>query len=138
MPAGKSSPLNPGATPLRPGPARQSNDPRRGRITSPPTSPAGPPDGTRPLEKAENLNTNVKRELIDDMMDMYVDWREACIGLRKAYERWSSMRSAEREMAFAAYGAALDWEEQASAVYADRINRVVRELRSASGRPSAR
>jgi hypothetical protein len=84
------------------------------------------------------LNAHVKRELIDDLVDMYVDWREACVGLRKAYERWSSMRVAERELAFAAYGAALDWEEQASAVYADRINLVVRELRRASRRPGAR
>jgi hypothetical protein len=80
----------------------------------------------------KSLNTNVKPELIDDLMDMYVDWREACITLRKAYERWSSVRVAERKMAFAAYGAALDWEERASAIYADRINQVAREVPSAS------
>jgi hypothetical protein len=78
------------------------------------------------------LKTNVKPELIDDLMDMYVDWREACIALRKAYERWSSVRVAERKIAFAAYGAALDWEEQASAVYADRIDQVLREFPSSA------
>jgi hypothetical protein len=45
-----------------------------------------------------------------------------------AYEHWSSVRTAERASAYAAYRAALDWEEQASAVYADRVNHVVREL----------
>ena len=74
------------------------------------------------------MKSNIKPELIDELMDMYVDWRESCIALRKAYERWSSVRVAERELAFAAYGAALDWEEQASAVYADRVDQVARKL----------
>ena len=75
--------------------------------------------------------TPSRPELYDDLMDMYVEWREACVVLRQAYERWSSVRVAERMHAFAAYGAALDWEEQASAVYEDRLNRVARQFRSA-------
>jgi hypothetical protein len=76
----------------------------------------------------EHMNSKVSPELIDELMDMYVGWREACIALRNAYERWSSVRVAERELAFAAYRAALDWEEQASAVYEDRVNQVSRQL----------
>jgi hypothetical protein len=74
------------------------------------------------------MNTQVRPQLIDELMDMYVEWREACIALREAYEHWSSVRVAERKLAFATYEAALDWEEQASAIYADRINQVAREL----------
>jgi hypothetical protein len=85
----------------------------------------------RPLEEAKKVKTQIRPQLIDDLMDMYVEWREACVALRTAYERWSSVRVAERRLAFAAYQAALDWEEQASAIYADRLNQVVRELPSA-------
>lgn len=80
------------------------------------------------------MSKKVRSQLIDELMDMYVEWREACIVLRRAYEHWSSVRVAERELAFAAYRAALDWEEQASAVYADRVDQVVRELPDASPR----
>jgi hypothetical protein len=78
--------------------------------------------------------SKVRSELIDELMDMYVEWREACIALRRAYERWSSVRVAERKLAFASYQAALDWEERASVVYADRVDQVVRELPDASPR----
>ena len=78
------------------------------------------------------MKTQIRPQLIDDLMDMYVEWREACVALRTAYERWSSVRVAERRLAFAAYQAALDWEEQASAVYEDRLNQVARELPGAS------
>jgi hypothetical protein len=80
----------------------------------------------------DRVNSRVRPELIDVMMDMYVDWREECIALRKAYERWSSVRLAERELAFAAYRAALDREDRASAVYADLVKSVERELEDSS------
>ena len=75
------------------------------------------------------MSTQVQPELIDVMMNVYVDWREECIALRRAYERWSSVRVAERKLAFAAYRAALDREDRASAVYADLVRSVERELR---------
>jgi hypothetical protein len=92
-----------------------------GRAASRAFSHHGPPEELEHMSK-------VRSELIDELMDMYVEWREACIALRVAYEHWSSVRVAERKLAFATYEAALDWEEQASAIYADRINQVAREL----------
>lgn len=68
--------------------------------------------------------SRIRPELIDDPVEMYVEWREECLALREAWERWSTGPAAEREPAFAAYRAALDREEQASAVYADRLNRI--------------
>lgn len=73
------------------------------------------------------MKRHIPSHLIDDLMDIYVEWREACVALEGAYERWSSVRVAEREAAFADYRAALDWEEHACAVYEDRVNRVARE-----------
>jgi hypothetical protein len=74
------------------------------------------------------VKTAIQPEVIDDLMEIYVDWREESLGLRNAYERWLIVPVEERGRAFAAYQAALDREEQASAVYADRIDRVAREL----------
>jgi hypothetical protein len=74
------------------------------------------------------VNTQIRPELIDDLMETYLEWREECIALRQAYERWSSGPVAERELSFAAYGAALDREQRASAVYADRFNLIASEL----------
>jgi hypothetical protein len=65
--------------------------------------------------------TGIRKQLIDVAMDMYVEWRESCVALGRAYEQWSSVPVAERKLAFAVYRAALDLEEHASAVYADRL-----------------
>jgi hypothetical protein len=79
------------------------------------------------------MTSPTRRALIDDLMDAYVDWREECIGLREAYDRWSSGSADERSLAFAAYGAALDREQLASFVYAERAERVARLLKSNRG-----
>jgi hypothetical protein len=69
----------------------------------------------------------VRPQLLDAMIDSYVDWREECRALVEAYELWESGSSGDREIAFAAYRAALDREQQASLVYAERCDRVARD-----------
>lgn len=76
------------------------------------------------------MTSRLRRELIDHLMDAYIDWREECITLGDAYERWLTVAVAERSLAFAAYRAALDREQQASSVYADRFEMVSRKLAS--------
>jgi hypothetical protein len=78
----------------------------------------------------EGMASRVRPELVDALMEAYVDWREECLALRYAYERWSNVTLDERNVAFAAYRAALDREEQASSVYAERTHLVVEELES--------
>lgn len=56
------------------------------------------------------------------------EWREQSTAVEAAYARWSQARGEERLLAFEAYRAALDLEEEASHVYADRVARVQREL----------
>jgi hypothetical protein len=68
------------------------------------------------------IRPRIAPDVIDRLMEMYVDWREECVWLRDAYERWLSVPIEERDLAFAAYRAALDREEQASAVYAKQLN----------------
>jgi uncharacterized protein YndB with AHSA1/START domain len=75
----------------------------------------------------------IRPELIDDLIDAYVHWREECLALTRAYQRWSRGTDADRSLAFAAYRAALDREQQASFVCADRSGRVQRQLASRPG-----
>ncbi len=82
----------------------------------------------RDSESSPMPKTRIRPEVIDGLMEIYVDWREECLGLTTAYERWLHALAPERDLAFAAYRAALDREEQASAVYADRLVRIEREL----------
>jgi hypothetical protein len=56
--------------------------------------------------------------LIDAVMDGYVAWREESAGVETAYGYWVQAGPERREMAFAAYSAALDREEHAAATYA--------------------
>ena len=61
-----------------------------------------------------------ERQLVDRMVDAYVDWREES-GLWDANQRWSGAATAEAGLAFAAYQAALDRERQAADVYATLV-----------------
>src|SRR5438270_9819589 len=70
------------------------------------------------------IATKSQRQLVDEAMDAYVDWREECIALSDAYGRWTAARPAEAALAFRGYVAALDREERASEVYAGVIGRV--------------
>jgi hypothetical protein len=70
------------------------------------------------------MAVDVRPQLIDDLIDTYVDWREECLTLEHAYDRWGSGSAEDRDLAFSAYRAALDREQQATSVYADRCNRV--------------
>jgi hypothetical protein len=65
----------------------------------------------------------IHRSLIDDVMDAYIEWRHESADVDAAYRRWSGSASDETALAFAAYTAALDREEQASISYARLIRR---------------
>jgi hypothetical protein len=82
------------------------------------------------------MSAHIPPELIDELMDVYVEWREECIALREAYERWSDGPITDRRLAFAAYLAALEREEQASAVYEDRLYEIEREPHEPVAPPS--
>lgn len=70
------------------------------------------------------MNTSTEQQLVDEAVDAYADWREECVAVWDAYGRWKSAPTADAPLAFAAYAAALDIEEQASVVYASAMLRV--------------
>ena len=58
-----------------------------------------------------------RRQIVDEMMDDYVSWREACAAVALAYENWKCAERQDKKHALSVYVAALDREEQAAAAY---------------------
>jgi hypothetical protein len=63
----------------------------------------------------------VTSRLVDEMMELYCDWRTECAEVHAAYRRFSDAEGADRLLAFAAYVAALDREGSASDAYAAQL-----------------
>jgi hypothetical protein len=55
--------------------------------------------------------------LVDDFIDTYVSWREACTDVEDAYASWLEAEDVDRALAFVAYHAALDREEHAASFH---------------------
>jgi hypothetical protein len=62
--------------------------------------------------------------LADDFLESYVSWRESCEAVGTAYQWWRTCDPAQRGLAFETYIAALDREEIAAQVHADRAERL--------------
>jgi hypothetical protein len=60
---------------------------------------------------------------VDELLERYVAWRRECHAVRSAYQRWDDSSTADGRLAYAAYVAALDYEEQAARGYASHIER---------------
>ena len=65
-----------------------------------------------------------RRQYVDDMMDGYVSWRDACAAVAVSYENWKSSVRTDQKLAFSAYVAALDREEQAATAYERAVAQV--------------
>jgi hypothetical protein len=72
------------------------------------------------------MSEQVDKQLADEALEAYVDWREECAGVWDAYERWARAPKIDAAVAFSAYRAALDREECASHAYADLLVRLRR------------
>jgi hypothetical protein len=62
--------------------------------------------------------------MVDEAIDAYVDWREECTRVSDAYDYWLGAVRADTALSFWAYMAALDREQRASEIYAERIGRL--------------
>jgi hypothetical protein len=67
------------------------------------------------------VDSHIRPDLIDTMMDIYCEWRTECKEVQAAYDRLSHAEPSDRAAAFAAYMAALDREESACGAYASYI-----------------
>jgi hypothetical protein len=61
-----------------------------------------------------------RAEIVDEMIDDYVSWRGACAAVAVSYDNCRCSDPADEKLAFSAYVAALDREEQAAAAYQRR------------------
>jgi hypothetical protein len=68
-----------------------------------------------------STRTQIRPELVDEMIDLYCDWRTASAEVQAAYDRFCDATHTERTLAFAAYAAALDREQIACESYAAQI-----------------
>lgn len=66
----------------------------------------------------------VDRQLVDEAIKAYVEWREECAAVWDAFGRWRGAPTVDSRAAFSAYGAALDREESAAHAYADWVGRI--------------
>ena len=61
------------------------------------------------------------RRLRDEILDLYLDWRDQAAAVEDAYESWAGAPAGEEGRWFAVYLAALDREEAAALSYADAL-----------------
>ena len=78
------------------------------------------------------------RRLADEAIRVYIDWREECVAVWDAFDRWASADGADTRTAFAAYRAALDREECAAGEYADLLARLAAGKAGLAARPRTR
>jgi hypothetical protein len=70
------------------------------------------------------MRTTINKRLVDEAMDVYVDWRELCLDVQRAYERWDGAPRSQAGTAFRDYQDALVREEHASRQYAVLVGRL--------------
>jgi hypothetical protein len=70
--------------------------------------------------------TALGRRAIDELLELYVSWREECGAVERCYEDWLGAGRGDDALAYAAYVAALDSEERAARIYADHVDLVRR------------
>ena len=65
-----------------------------------------------------------QKQIVDDAVISYVEWREECVEVWNTYGWWASAPPEDVRRAHAVYRAALDREEAAANVYAGLMTRV--------------
>ena len=81
-----------------------------------------------PLATRTRGTGTIPRSIVDDYLENYLRWREESEGVRRAYELWQRADRADAALAYAAYGAALDREQEAADAFCGRIECIYRSL----------
>lgn len=69
------------------------------------------------------LDKELREQMIDDLLDAYLSWREESMTVRETYEWCQMKRGHDAGLAYHACLAALDREEWAARVYALSVER---------------
>jgi hypothetical protein len=78
-------------------------------------------------------DVKIRPEQADQLIALYCDWREECVVVETAYERFTAAPAADRALAFAAYMAALEREESAAARYEAQIDLIMHDAAAERG-----
>jgi hypothetical protein len=62
--------------------------------------------------------------IVDEFIDSYVSWREACEDVRAAYKLWDSCKPPDRTVGFNLYRAALNREGHAARIHSHRVEQL--------------
>jgi hypothetical protein len=76
------------------------------------------------------VNAQLRSALVDELLELYCEWREDSARVQTAYERFAAAEPEDRREAYAVYLAAVDQEEAAARTYADQISCVSSQLRA--------
>jgi hypothetical protein len=68
--------------------------------------------------------SRASRAEIDQLVDVYLGWREECVAVHECYRRWCVSAFVDRRLAYSAYAAALDREESAARCYRQLAERI--------------
>jgi hypothetical protein len=83
-----------------------------------------PSDSTQSIRHGLPFARARRKRYVDELMDHYVSWREACAAVAAAYDGWRPTEGMDREVAFTIYCSALDREEDAASAYQTAVARV--------------
>jgi hypothetical protein len=84
-----------------------------------------PPGRTPPSRgQTSGLPPVIGRHRLDDLVDDYVSWREACAVVCAAYNNWKCASREDQKLAFSEYVAALNREAEAAALYQQTVERL--------------
>src|SRR6478735_4069874 len=79
---------------------------------------------SRRVLQRRQFDESLREQLIEEAFARYLDWLAESEAVNAAYGAWSSAPPTDAALPFAAYGAALDREERAAAVYRSVIDRI--------------
>ncbi len=75
-------------------------------------------------------DNRLEQTLLDDVVDAYEEWVEACERVHGCYTRWRAAKRVDAARAFALYSEMLDVEERAAERYRDLVSRLSRAERA--------
>ena len=81
------------------------------------------------IKRCKQSSTQPPSWVVDQFIETWISWREACRDVRHEYESWRTCTGPQQPVAYASYCAALDREEDAAlmhSVWAERIRLAVR------------
>jgi hypothetical protein len=87
-------------------------------------NPSTPSGSTQSIRQGSPFARARRKRYVDELMDHYVSWREACAAVAAAYEGWRRAEALDRDLAFTIYCSALDREENAATAYQSAVARV--------------